>query len=103
MAEKEKEKDKEKEKAGKKPPKKKKTGKKREKLNIPAGIAHILASVNNTVISITDLEGNLVANSSSGAVGFKGSREGNPFAAHQAAAPTARRAKEHGVRPLPIH
>ena len=99
----EKEKEKEKEKAGKKPPKKKKTGKKREKLNIPAGIAHILASFNNTVISITDLEGNLVANSSSGAVGFKGSRKGTPFAAQQAAARAAAAAKEHGMRSLQIH
>ena len=94
--------EKEKEKAAKKPAKKK-TGKKREKLNIPAGIAHILASFNNTVISITDLEGNLVANSSSGAVGFRGSRKGTPFAAQQAAARAAAAAKEHGMRSVQIH
>ena len=66
-------------------------GKKREKLNIPAGMAHILATFNNTIISITDLEGNLLATSSAGAVGFKGSRKGTPFAAQQAATrpPTA--------------
>ena len=64
---------------------KRKVGKKREKVNIPAGVAHILATFNNTIISITDLEGNLLATSSAGAVGFKGSRKGTPYAAQQAA------------------
>jgi small subunit ribosomal protein S11 len=81
---------------------KKKTGKKREKLNIPAGIAHILASFNNTIISITDLEGNLLGASSSGAVGFKGSRKGTPFAAQQAATVAATAAKEYGLRSLQV-
>jgi len=81
---------------------KKKTGKKREKLNIPAGIAHVLASFNNTVISITDLEGNLLAASSAGAVGFKGSRKGTPFAAQQAATTAASAAKEYGMRSLQV-
>ena len=58
---------------------KRKTGKKREKVNIPSGVAHILATFNNTIISITDLEGNLLATSSAGAVGFKGSRKGRPM------------------------
>jgi small subunit ribosomal protein S11 len=82
---------------------KKKVGKKREKLNIPAGIAHILATFNNTIISITDLEGNLLANCSAGAVGFKGSRKGTPFAAQQAAAKAANAAREYGMRTLQVH
>ena len=81
---------------------KKKTGKKKEKLNIPVGIAHILASFNNTIISITDLEGNLLAASSAGAVGFKGSRKGTPFAAQQAATTAAGIAKEYGMRSLQV-
>ena len=80
----------------------KKPGKKREKLNIPAGIAHILASFNNTIISITDLEGNLLGASSAGAVGFKGSRKGTPFAAQQAATVAATAAKEYGLRSLQV-
>ena len=82
---------------------KRKTGKKREKLTIPAGIAHILATFNNTIISITDLEGNLLATSSAGAVGFKGSRKGTPFAAQQAASVAANSAKEFGMRTLHVH
>jgi len=81
---------------------KRKTGKKKEKLNIPAGIAHILATFNNTIISITDLEGNLLAASSAGAVGFKGSRKGTPYAAQQAASIAANTAKEHGMRTLQV-
>lgn len=81
---------------------KRKSGKKKEKLNIPAGVAHILATFNNTIISITDLEGNLLATSSSGAVGFKGSRKGTPYAAQQAATIAANAAKEHGMRTLQV-
>jgi small subunit ribosomal protein S11 len=81
---------------------KRKTGKKKEKRNIPAGVAHILATFNNTIISITDLEGNLLATSSSGAVGFKGSRKGTPYAAQQAATIAANAAKEHGMRTLQV-
>ena len=82
---------------------KKKTGKKREKLMIPNGIAHILASFNNTVISITDLEGNLLAASSAGAVGFKGSRKGTPFAAQQAATTAAAAVKDYGMRTVQVY
>ena len=82
---------------------KKKAGKKREKVNIPAGIAHILASFNNTVISITDLEGNLLSSSSAGAVGFKGSRKGTPFAAQQAATNAANAVREYGMRSVQVH
>jgi small subunit ribosomal protein S11 len=82
---------------------KKKAGKKREKLTIPSGIAHILATFNNTIISITDLEGNLLAASSAGAVGFKGSRKGTPFAAQQAATTAAASAKDYGMRTLQVY
>ncbi len=81
---------------------KKKTGKKREKLNVPNGIAHILATFNNTIITITDLEGNLLTSSSAGAAGFKGSRKGTPFAAQQAATTAAGIAKDYGLRTLQV-
>ena len=76
---------------------KKKVFRKKEKKNIPSGIVYIAASFNNTLISITDLEGNLVAQSSSGARGFRGSRKGTPFAAQQAAYEAARKAMESGM------
>jgi small subunit ribosomal protein S11 len=82
---------------------KKKAGKKREKLIIPSGIAHILATFNNTIITITDLEGNLLAASSAGASGFKGSRKGTPFAAQQAATTAANNAKDYGMRTLQVY
>src|SRR5256714_14971024 len=76
---------------------KKKVFRKKEKKNIPNGIAYISASFNNTLISITDLEGNLVAQSSAGARGFRGSRKGTPFAAQQAAYEAANKAREAGM------
>ncbi len=76
---------------------KKKVFRKKEKKNIPVGVVHIAASFNNTMISITDLEGNLVAQSSSGARGFRGSRKGTPFAAQQAAYEAANKAKDAGM------
>ena len=81
---------------------KKKTFKKREKKNIPVGIVYIAASFNNTLISITDTEGNLVAQSSSGARGFRGSRKGTPFAAQQAASEVARKALDAGMREVEV-
>ncbi|MBP1596333.1 MAG: rpsK [Acidobacteria bacterium] len=81
---------------------KKKGGKKREKLNVPNGIAHILATFNNTIITITDLEGNLLTAASAGAAGFKGSRKGTPFAAQQAATNAAAAAKDYGMRSLQV-
>ena len=81
---------------------KKKGGKKREKLNIPNGIAHILATFNNTIITITDLEGNLLTAASAGAAGFKRSRKGTPFAAQQAATNAAAAAKDYGMRSLQV-
>jgi small subunit ribosomal protein S11 len=76
----------------------KKTFKKKEKKVIPQGIVHIQASFNNTLVSITDLEGNLVSASSAGALGFNGSRKGTPFAAQQAATKAASLAKEAGMQ-----
>jgi small subunit ribosomal protein S11 len=75
-----------------------KTFRKKEKKNIPYGIAFIAASFNNTLISMTDSQGNLIAQSSSGARGFRGSRKGTPFAAQQAAQEVARKAVEAGMR-----
>src|SRR5207244_11207799 len=77
---------------------KKKVFRKKEKKNIPIGIVYIAASFNNTLISITDLEGNLIAQSSSGARGFRGSRKGTPFAAQQAAYEAAKKAVEAGMQ-----
>jgi small subunit ribosomal protein S11 len=81
---------------------KKKVYKKKEKKNIPIGIVHISASFNNTLISITDTEGNLLAQSSAGAKGFRGSRKGTPFAAQQAAFDVARKAQEAGMREVEV-
>src|ERR671911_861541 len=78
----------------------KKTFKKRgEKRIVHHGLAHIQASFNNTVITITDTEGNVVAWSSAGGIGFKGSRKGTPYAATQAAIAAGQRAPGVGVRP----
>jgi small subunit ribosomal protein S11 len=76
---------------------KKKVFRKKEKKNIPNGVVHISASLNNTMVTITDLEGNLIAQSSSGARGFRGSRKGTPFAAQQAAYEAANRARDAGM------
>ena len=74
----------------------------KEKKNVVHGIAHVHASFNNTLVTITDLEGNVVTWSSSGSLGFKGSRKGTPFAAQQAANAAASAAREHGLRSLDI-
>jgi small subunit ribosomal protein S11 len=84
--------------------KKKKTFKKRgEKRVIHSGLAHIQASFNNTIVTITDTEGNVVAWSSAGAIGFKGSRKGTPFAATQAAINAGNAAKAMGLRTVEVH
>src|SRR5262245_26925905 len=77
---------------------KKKVFKKKEKKVVPQGVVHIQANFNNTLVSITDLEGNLVAQSSAGAMGFRGSRKGTPFAAQQAASKAANIARDSGMR-----
>jgi small subunit ribosomal protein S11 len=75
---------------------------KKEKKNVVHGIAHVRATFNNTLVTITDLEGNVVTWASSGSQGFKGSRKGTPFAAQQAATSAAGVARDHGLRSLDI-
>jgi small subunit ribosomal protein S11 len=79
-------------------PKRRAVRKKKEKKNVPRGVAHIQATFNNTIISITDPEGNVIAWSSAGTQGFKGSRKSTPFAAQLAAEDAARKAMEQGMR-----
>ena len=76
--------------------------KKKEKRNIPRGVAHIQSTFNNTIVSITDPEGNVVAWSSAGTQGFKGSRKSTPFAAQLAAEDAARKAMEQGMRSVEV-
>ncbi|HEX7581186.1 MAG TPA: 30S ribosomal protein S11 [Thermoanaerobaculia bacterium] len=80
----------------------KKKGPKKEKKNIPHAVATVQASFNNTIISITDPQGNVLAWSSAGRTGFKGSRKGTPFAAQLAAGNAAQIAQEHGVRSVDV-
>jgi small subunit ribosomal protein S11 len=79
-----------------------KKGKKRVKKNIASGIVHINATFNNTMITITDVSGNVVSWSSAGARGFKGSRKSTPFAAQVAAGDAAAKAMEHGLRSVSV-
>jgi small subunit ribosomal protein S11 len=81
---------------------KKKVFKKKEKRVVLSGIAHIQATFNNTVVSITDVQGNLVCWSSAGSLGFKGSRKGTPFAAQQASQSAANAAREHGMKTIDV-
>jgi small subunit ribosomal protein S11 len=74
----------------------------REKKNVPVGHAHIQASFNNTIISITDLAGQVVSWGSGGVAGFKGSRKSTPYAAAQSAETAARKAMEHGMRQVEV-
>ncbi|CAN5243656.1 30S ribosomal protein S11 [soil metagenome] len=74
----------------------------RERKNVAHGIAHIKSSFNNTIVSISDQEGNVLAWASAGNVGFKGSRKSTPYAAQMAAEQCARRAMEHGVRRVDV-
>lgn len=83
-------------------PAKKVVRKKKEKKNIPNGVAHIQATFNNTIITITDPVGNVIAWSSAGAKGFKGSRKSTPFAAQIAGEDCAKRAQENGMRSLEV-
>ena len=76
--------------------------KKRERKNVPFGIAHIQASFNNTIVTIADSEGNVLSWKSSGSLGFRGSRKGTPFAAQQAAITAANMAREHGLRSVDV-
>jgi small subunit ribosomal protein S11 len=77
--------------------------KKKEKKNIPTGVAHIQSTFNNTIVTITDPTGNVVSWSSSGTQGFKGSRKSTPFAAQLAAEDAAKKAMEHGMRTIDVY
>ena len=79
------------------------SGKRKEKKNIPVGICHITASFNNTIISFTDPQGNVVAWSSTGTVGFHGSRKSTPYAAKTATEDAVRKARDHGMRQVDVH
>lgn len=81
----------------------KKRAGKRERKNIDIGIAYIQSTFNNTIITITDPQGNVVAWSSAGTQGFKGSRKSTPFAAQMAAQDAAKKAMEHGMRTVAVY
>ena len=74
----------------------------KERKNIASGVAHVLASFNNTIVTITDAQGNAIAGSSSGSQGFKGSRKSTPYAAQVAAEDAGKKAREHGMEQLEI-
>ncbi len=76
--------------------------KRRERKNIISGVAHISATFNNTLITITDVQGNAIAWSSAGSQGFKGSRKSTPYAAQMAAEDAGRKASEHGMKTLEV-
>ncbi|HZC42818.1 MAG TPA: 30S ribosomal protein S11 [Acidobacteriaceae bacterium] len=76
--------------------------KKRERKSVPYGVVYIQASFNNTIVTITDGQGNTVSWKSSGSLGFRGSRKGTPFAAQQAASNAASQAREHGMRSVDV-
>src|SRR6202049_5067699 len=81
---------------------KKKTFKKKEKRVVHTGIVHIQATFNNTIVTIADLEGNVISWSSAGSLGFRGSRKGTPFAAQQASMTAANKASESGLRTVEV-
>ena len=85
------------------PQKKATRRKRRERKSIPVGRAYIQSTFNNTIVTLTDPEGNVIAWGSSGTAGFKGSRKGTPYAAQLAAHDAARKAKEHGLRQVEIY
>jgi len=78
-------------------------GRRRERKNVPRGQAYVQASFNNTIVTITDPDGNVITWASSGSVGFKGSRKSTPYAAGLAAENAARRAMEHGMRQVDVY
>ncbi len=81
---------------------KKKSFKKKEKKSVSSGIVYVQASFNNTIVTFTDQTGNVLAWSSSGSLGFRGSRKGTPFAAQQASMTAANKAKEYGLRVVEV-
>lgn len=82
---------------------KKKTGKKKVIRTVPQGIAHILASFNNTIVSITDRQGNVLCWATTGTAGFSGSKKSTPFAAGMAAESAARKAKDYGMKEVEVY
>ena len=76
--------------------------KRRERKNITSGVAHVNATFNNTLVTISDLQGNAIAWSSAGSLGFKGSRKSTPYAAQMAAEDAGKKAAEHGVKTLEV-
>lgn len=76
--------------------------KRRERKNISSGVAHVSSTFNNTMITITDAQGNTISWSSAGAKGFKGSRKSTPFAAQMAAEDAAKKAQDHGMKTLEV-
>ncbi len=90
------------EKAGEQPAEKAAAKKRKGKKNISHGVAHIHSTFNNTIITITDPQGAVVAWSSAGAMGFKGSRKGTPFAAQRAADSAAKKAMDHGMHAVQV-
>jgi small subunit ribosomal protein S11 len=80
----------------------KKKFKSRTKKTVPVGVVHIQATFNNTIVTITDLDGNVLSWSSSGSLGFRGSQKGTPFAAQQASLTAANAAKDHGLRQVSV-
>lgn len=88
---------------GAKPAPKRKGGKKRERKEVRTGIAHVQATFNNTLVTLTDKMGNVVTWASAGSVGFKGSRKSTPFAAQMAAENAARKAMDLGLRQIEVY
>lgn len=80
----------------------KRVRKKVERKNISTGVAHIQATFNNTIVTLTDIRGNVISWSTCGAKGFKGSRKSTPFAAQMAAEDAAKKAQEHGLRTIEV-
>jgi len=85
------------------PQKKRTKARRRERKSVPAGRAYIQSTFNNTIVTLTDPQGNIIAWGSSGTAGFKGSRKGTPYAAQLAAQDAARKAKEHGLRQVEVY
>ncbi len=91
------------EKAGEKPAEKGAAKKRKGRKNVSEGVAHIHSTFNNTIVTITDTQGAVIAWSSAGAMGFKGSRKGTPFAAQRAADSAAKKAMDHGMRAVQVY
>ena len=83
-------------------PRRPQRGRRKVKKNVPIGQAHIKTSFNNTIVALTDREGNVIAWESAGGAGFKGSRKSTPFAAQMAAEAAGRRAMEHGMKKIDV-